>query len=322
MASDRSEAGRGASLNLAALNLALRLVVKPRLARTKEPVAARREFECAAWAVFRAPPYPLWLPGVVPGPAGGLVVSRISTGPVDRRRVILYLHGGAYVAGSPRTHRAMLARLSLLAGVPVLAPDYRLAPEHPFPAALEDAQAAWQHLYDAGYDPEHIVIGGDSAGGGLAFALLSRLCRAGTPPAAAFAFSPWADLAGGSPSVAGNARLDPLLPAGRMVEVAAMYLQGHPAEDPEASPVMAEFPAPAPVLLQHSQTEILRDDTLRLAARLRSFGGAVTVQDWPSAPHVWQVFDGWVPESRDALERAGAFIRAALRPEPPPPADS
>jgi acetyl esterase/lipase len=251
-----------------------------------------------------------------------MAVLRISAGAVDRRRVILYLHGGGYVAGSPATHRAMLARLSLLAGVPVLAPDYRLAPENPFPAALEDAAKAWQHLYDAGYDPEHIVVGGDSAGGGLAFALVSRLCRAGTPPAGAFAFSSWTDLAGRSPSVQENARIDPLLPAARLTEVAQMYLQGHPATDPEASPVLADFPSPPPVLLQHSQTEILRDDTLRLADRLRGFGGTVTVQGWPTPPHVWQIFDGWVPEARAALAQAATFVRAALRPERPPSTDS
>ena len=322
MASDRSEAGNRPSLRLGALNLVLRLAVKPRLAWLKEPEAARRELTLAARFGFRAPPYSLWLPGRVPGPAGDLAVLRISSGAVDRRRVILYLHGGAYVAGSPDTHRAMLARLSLLSGVPVLAPDYRLAPEHAFPAALEDAAAAWRHLYDAGYDPEHIVIGGDSAGGGLAFALLSRLCRAGTPPAAAFAFSPWVDLTGRSPSLVDNARADPLLPVARLAEVAEMYLHGHPSDDPEASPVMATYPAPPPVLLQHAQTEILRDDTLRLADRLRSFGGVVTVESWPSAPHVWHLADGWVPEARDALGRAAAFVRAALRPEPPPSAGS
>lgn len=322
MASDRNEAGDRPSLRLGALNLALRLAVKPRLAWLKEPGVARRDFRLAARFVFRAPPLSLWLPGIVPGPTGGLAVRRISAGAVDRRRVILYLHGGAYVAGSPDTHRAMLARLSLLSGVPVLAPDYRLAPEHAFPAAVEDAVAAWRHLYDAGYDPEHIVIGGDSAGGGLAFALLSRLCQAGTPPAGVFAFSPWVDLTGRSPSLAANAGADPLLPAARLAEVAGMYLHGNPPEDPDASPVAASFPAPPPVLLQHSQTEILRDDTLRLADRLRSFGGAVRVESWPTAPHVWHLADGYVPEARDALSRAGAFVRAALRPGRPPSAGS
>jgi acetyl esterase/lipase len=322
MASDRSKAGNRPSLRLGALNLALRLAVKPRLASLEEPEAARREFTLAARFLFRAPPYALWLPGRVAGPAGDLSVMRISAGAVDRRRVILYLHGGAYVAGSPATHQAMLARLSLLSGVPVLAPDYRLAPEHPFPAALEDVAAAWRHLYDAGYDPDHIVIGGDSAGGGLAFALLSRLCRAGTAPAGVFAFSPWVDLTGRSPSLVGNARADPMLPAARLAEVAGMYLRGHSADDPDASPVSAPYPAPPPVLLQHSQTEILRDDTLRLADRVRSFGGAVTVESWPTAPHVWHLADGWVPEARDALVRTAAFVRAALRPERPPSAGS
>lgn len=322
MAGDRSETAGGASLRLAALNLALRLAAKPRLSRLRDPVAARREFALAAAVLFRAPPHALFLPASVPAQAGDLPVLHVSTGAVERRRIILYLHGGAFVAGSTRTHRALAAHLSQVARVPVLMPEYRLAPEHPFPAALDDAAAAWQHLYDTGYEPEHIAIGGDSAGGGLAFALLSRLCRAGTRPAAAFGFSPWVDLAGRGSSVTQNARADPLLPAGRMDEIAGMYLGRASALMPEASPLEADFPDPPPVLLQHSETEILRDDTLRLAARLRSFGGEVTVQSWPTPPHVWQIFAPWLPEARDALDKAGAFLRAALRPEGMPTADS
>jgi acetyl esterase/lipase len=321
MAGDRIEAGGGDGLRLATLNLALRLIAKPRLAWVKEPEAARRDLLRAARLLARPPHFALYLPEVIEGPGGALKALHVSTGPVDRRRVILYLHGGAFVTGSPATHRAMMARLSEAAGVPVFAPDYRLAPEHAFPAALEDAQAAWDHLYEAGYDPEDIAIGGDSSGGGLAFALLSRLCHQGRAPAAAFGFSPLVDLSGTSPSVRANGRSDPLLPAGRFDEVVDMYLQGHSAGDPEASPVFADYPGAPPVLLQHSDTEILRDDTIRLAHRLRSFGAEVTVQDWPRAPHVWQFF-GWLPEARVALEDAGQFVRAALRPEAGPPAGS
>lgn len=322
MAGDRSETRRIEGLRLAALNLALRILVKPRLARVQDPAAARWEFELAARLLARPPPFALCLPGRIAGPAGDIPVMHVSAGPVDRRRVILYLHGGAFVTGSPRTHQAMLARLSRLAGVPVFAPDYRLAPEHRFPAALDDAEAAWRHLYDVGYEPEHIALGGDSAGGGIAFALLSRLCRQGTPPAAALGFSPFVDLAGGSPSVLSNGRTDPLLPAGRLAEVARLYLQGHPADDPEASPVLADYPSPPPILLQHSETEILRDDTLRLAHRLRGFQAPVTVESWPSAPHVWQYFDGWVPEARAALVSSARFLRETLKPATVPQGDS
>ncbi|MDE3123034.1 MAG: alpha/beta hydrolase [Paracoccaceae bacterium] len=322
MAGDRSETAGGASLRLSALNLALRLLAKPRLSRVPTPALARRDFARAAALMFRAPPHALYLPGVIPSPAGDLAVLHVSAGQVDRRRVILYLHGGAFVAGSPATHQGLAARLSRLAGVPVLMPDYRLAPEHPFPAALEDAETAWRHLYDVGYDPDRIALGGDSAGGGIAFALLSRLCRAGAPPAAAFGFSPWVDLAGRGASVVQNARADPLLPASRMAEVVEMYLGQTSALDPEASPLEAEYPGAPPVLIQHSQTEILRDDSLRLAARLRGFGAEVTLQSWPTPPHVWQIFDGWLPEAREALEMAGAFLRAALKPEGLPQGDS
>ncbi len=321
MAGDRGEAGDAESLRLSALNLALRLFAKPRMRRMGDPAAARRAF-AAFTGLLPSPPYLLDLPGIVPGGAGPLPVSRISVGPVDRTRVILYLHGGAFVLGSPETHRGMIGRLSQLAGVPVLAPDYRLAPEHPFPAAVEDAAAAWQHLYDAGYDPEDIVIGGDSAGGGLAFALLARLCAAGTPPAGVFAFSPWVDLTLGSPSLAENRGADPLLPVERVEEVRGYYLNGGDPADPAASPVLAAFPGAPPVLLHHAATEILRDDTLRLAARLRGFGAPVQVACWPTAPHAWHLFDGWLPEARAALRGAAAFVRDRLRPAPPPSAGS
>lgn len=321
MAGDRGKAGDAESLRLSALNLALRLLAKPRMRRVGDPAAARREF-AALTALLPRPPYLLDLPGTIPGPAGPLSVNRISVGPVDRTRVILYLHGGAFVVGSPATHRGMIGRLSQLAGVPVLAPDYRLAPEHPFPAAVEDAAAAWQHLYDAGYDPEDIVIGGDSAGGGLAFALLARLCAAGTPPAGVFAFSPWVDLTLGGASLAENRNADPLLPVERVQEVLRYYLNGQDAADPAASPLRAAFPGAPPVLLHHAATEILRDDTLRLAERLRGFGAPVQVACWPTAPHVWHLFDGWLPEARAALQGAAAFVRERLRPEPPPTGDS
>ena len=316
MAGDRSENSNGVSRRLAALSYLLRVIAKPRVARLVGPADARRDFDRAARWLFRAPPYALWLDGNISVPEGrDLPVTRISCSQtVDRSKVILFLHGGAYVAGSPSTHRKMLARLSKLAGVPVLAPEYRLAPEHPFPAALEDARAAWDHLYAVGYDPEDIVIGGDSAGGGLALALLADLCAKGTPPAALFAFSPWTDLAGTGRSLTENAEADALLPAMRLAEVAQMYLHGHSALDPAASPLLAEFPSPPPICLQYAETEILRDDVLRMAGRLRAFGAEVRLESWPDAPHVWHLFDGWVPEARDALTRVAAFVREALRP--------
>ncbi|MFC2970134.1 alpha/beta hydrolase [Acidimangrovimonas pyrenivorans] len=303
------------SRRLTALNTLLRLIARPRLSHVRDPQEARRDFARTARLVFRAPPYSLWLPGAVRGEAEGapeIPGLWISCGPVRQRHVILYLHGGGYTTGSPDTHRGMLARLSKLSGLRVFAPDYRLAPEHPAPAALEDAQAAWDGLVALGYEPERIVLAGDSAGGGLAFALLARLCAAGTPPALAIGLAPWVDLAGGGASLAENAGRDALLPAARFEDLVRLYAGTLPRNDVRLSPLYADFPDPPPVLLQVSESEILRDDTLRLEARLRDFGAEVTLQTWPDAPHVFQIFDGWVPEARDALEGAAAEIRRRL----------
>lgn len=293
---------------LALLNAALRLGTRPALARMQDPVLARAVMERAARWLLSPPPHLLVLDaalGAVPG-------LRISAGRVAPGHAILHLHGGAYLAGSPRTHCAMLGRLSRLAGIEVFAPAYRLAPEHPFPAALEDAEAAFAGLLARGYAPSRIALGGDSAGGGLALALLARLCAAGTVPGLAYGFSPWADLTGSGSTIRSNADADPMLPAGRLAEIAQIYLQGHPATDPGASPLFAQFPSAPPVLLQVGSTEILLDDSRRLAERLRGFGASVDLQVLPGTPHVVQLFDGWVPEARAALRAAAHAIRAGL----------
>ena len=224
---------------------------------------------------------------------------------------VLHFHGGVFIAGSPQTHLPMLSRLAKLAQVTVIAPSYRLAPEHPFPAALRDAEAVWEALIAKGYRSENIVLSGDSAGAALAFALLSRLCARGTPPAGAFAFSPWFDLTGASPSVQANAASDPMLAGHRLPEAAQFYLQGHPADDPEASPIFADFPGCPPVLLQTAETEILSDDALRMEEKLRRAGAEVLLQLWPGVPHAWQMMDGLLPESREAL-RDGPIHRLVV----------
>lgn len=298
------------SLRQAALNLVLRVFARPRLARMQAPAGARRDMERAGRFLFRRPPGIVALDLTL---APGLAALSIRSGPVaDPGAVVLYLHGGAYLAGSPRTHMPMLARLARLAQIEVIAPDYRLAPEHAFPAALEDAGAAWDALMARGYCRSRVVLGGDSAGGGLALALLARLCQRGTPPAGAFAFSPWTDLTVSGASIRENAASDPLLTAARLPGIAQIYLRGYRADDPDASPLFGAFPGCPPVLLQHSETEILRDDTLRMAARLRDFGAPVTVQSWPRSAHVWHIFDGYIPEARAALEDAAGAVRAML----------
>ncbi len=293
------------SLGLTALNLGLRLFAKPYLRRADDPITLRTQFEHDANLLFRAPPFMC----AVPDRLADLPALWVSCGHVKQRPVILYLHGGAYVVGSARTHAKMLARLSKLSGMRVCLPNYRLAPEAPFPAAFDDARKAYDALIARGYTPENIAIGGDSAGGGLALALLGTLCRAGTSPKAAFAFSPWVDLAMEGRSLRENAQSDPLLPVSRIMELRDMILQGAPPKDPRISPLYGAFPACPPVYLQSSDSEILRDDARRMARWLLHEGADVTLDNWRNTPHVWQMFDGWLPEARAALQKTAAFLK-------------
>ncbi|RUS59878.1 alpha/beta hydrolase [Pseudorhodobacter sp. E13] len=293
-------------MRLRLLCLLLRAFAKPALRRTPTPASARAQFARGA-RLFRAPPFLLHLPG-----HASLPLDQISVGRVRPDAVILYFHGGAYLAGSPATHAAMLGRLSKLTGLRVIAPDYRLAPEHPAPAAFEDAQAAFQALLDQGYSPHQIVFGGDSAGGGLALALLADLCARGQRPAALFAFSPWTDLAMTGESLRSNARADPLLPVARIEEAIGFVLGELSPQDPRLSPLYAAFPDPPPVLIHVGTTEILRDDSRRMVAHLRASGCAVTLKEWRGAPHVWQIFDGYIPEARASLREVAQFTLRQL----------
>lgn len=299
------------SLRLTLLTALARAVVKPAMRRQTTAGQARRAMETGARLFLRDPSGTL----VEDWGGGGL---RLSCGPVARRGVILYFHGGGYIAGSPATHRAMLARLSARAGLPAVLPAYPLAPEHPAPAAFEAAGAAWAALMSEGHAPQEVVIGGDSAGGGLALALLAHLCRAGTPPAGAFALSPWTDLTLTGRSLLLNAGRDPLLPVGRIGELRGMVLDGLAPADPRVSPLFAGFPGCPPVFLQAAETEILRDDTLRMADHLRREGARVTVDLWPDGLHAWPLAGRWLPEAGEALDRIAAFLRVLTPPASPP----
>jgi len=288
------------------LTFVLRHVAKPRLQRVKEPLVARAEFERTARLGFRPPPFLCHIRD-----RAGL--HRLHVGRVQRGKIILYFHGGGYIAGSPASHAAMLGRLSLLSGLEICAPDYPLAPEHPFPAAFDCAVAAWEHLIAAGYAPADIVLGGDSAGGGLALALLSHLCRLGTPPAGLFAMSPWCDLTLGGDSLNSNAERDPFLPVQRIRELVDYILPaGAEAADPRLSPLFGAFPDCPPVLLHYSESEILFDDCRRMGEHLRSHGAEVRETLHPGAPHVWHLFDGWIPEARRSLVEISYFSRSCL----------
>ncbi len=294
------------SLRRSVLNLALRLMEKPYLSRASDPVDLRDGFERKARIWFRPPRGSCFeterCGGVPVLWACGPGVTR-SDGPA-----ILYFHGGGYVFGSPDTHRAMLARLSDLSGLPVCLPDYRLAPEHPFPRAVEEGLKVLEVL---GHHPGGVILGGDSAGGGLALALMAEALRQGGPaPRALFAFSPLTDLTFSGESLRRNAKADPMLPANRASEMAQMYLQGADARDPRASPLFASFCDAGPVWLAASDTEILLDDTRRMAARLRAQGVAVTEILRPDLPHVWPMFHNLLPEADATLRDLAGWIRS------------
>ncbi|GIX49791.1 MAG: hydrolase [Candidatus Tectimicrobiota bacterium] len=243
--------------------------------------------------------------------AGGVPAEWVGAPGGDPSRVILYLHGGGYVLGSPATHRGLAGRLALAAAARVLVIDYRLAPEHPFPAAVEDATAAYRWLLASGYAPQRLVIAGDSAGGGLTVATLVALRDAGDPlPAAAVCLSPWVDLEGTGASMTIKAGEDPLVQRELLQQMAAWYLGGAPPRTPLAAPLYAELHGLPPLLLQVGTAEVLLDDAVRLAARARDAGVEVTLEPWEDMIHVWQLFAPRLPEGQQAIERIGAFVRA------------
>jgi monoterpene epsilon-lactone hydrolase len=246
---------------------------------------------------------------VEPGELGGVTGDWLTPIAADEGRVVLYFHGGGYNIGSAETHRAMLTHLATRARTRVFSAGYRLAPESPYPAAVDDAAAAYRGLLHVGTDPSRVVVAGDSAGGGLALALLVRLRDAGDPqPAGAVVLSPWTDLAGTSPSLTANDELDIMLSRELLDHWASTYLAGADADLPDASPLYAPLTGLAPLFVLVGDAEILLDDGARLAARADDAGVDVTLQVEPDMFHVWPFFAGIVPESDAALDDIAAWI--------------
>ncbi|WP_322865191.1 alpha/beta hydrolase [Aquicoccus sp. G2-2] len=287
------------SLRARLINRALRLIEKPRLTRCQEPESLRRGFERNAWLWFHGPRGSRYEAAAL----GGVPGLRVSGPGAGGERILLYFHGGGYVMGAPRTHRAMLARLSQLTTRVAYLPDYRKAPEHPFPAAVEDALAAYRALIEQ-TPADRVVMGGDSAGGGLVLALLSEICRIGLPqPGATFVFSPLTDMTFSGASFQQNAQADVMLPTVRAKDMQQMYLAGHDPRDPRASPLFANFKGAGPVWLSVGDTEILLDDTRRMAGHLTQEGVSVKMTVEHDLPHVWPIFQRLMPEA-DATLRA------------------
>ncbi len=224
---------------------------------------------------------------------------------------LLYLHGGGYFTCSPRTHRPITTAFAK-AGLRVFAPDYRLAPEHPFPAAVLDAVASYRGLREAApHTP--IVIAGDSAGGGLTLATILKLRDEGDPlPSAAVLFSPFTDLTGSGPSRQVNDKLCAMFPGTGLEWVSLGYIGDADPRDPLASPLWADLTGLPPLLIHVGACETLLDDSTRLAERARAAGVSVELKIWPKVPHVWQIFHRFIPEGRESLREAAAFLRAAL----------
>lgn len=229
---------------------------------------------------------------------------------VTGQKTLLYLHGGGYTIGSCESHRGMVAYMAQAAGRRALVPEYRLAPEHVFPAGLEDAVSIYRWLLREGVEPEEIVIAGDSAGGGLTLATLLSLREAGDPlPAGAVLISPWTDLAGTGESMQTRAHIDPWFKPEFIVPAGKIYRGEKEATHPLVSPLYADLHGLPPMLVHVGDYEILLDDAVRLVEKMDAAGVSSTLKVWPGMWHVFQAFLRLVPEGHEAMREIGAFVR-------------
>jgi monoterpene epsilon-lactone hydrolase len=243
----------------------------------------------------------------------GIAAEWSSTLDADPACAILFLHGGGYVSGSLISHRPLATEMGRVAKARTLALAYRLAPEYPFPAALEDALAGYRFLLSSGIDPRHIAVAGDSAGGGLTAALMVSARDAGLPqPACGWCISPWVDLECLGASMTSKAEVDPLIQRPYLKELAAAYLNGADPRSALAAPIYANLKQLAPLLIQVGSAETLLDDAVRLANVAGAADVAVTLEVWPDMIHVWPLFHHQLAAGRQALAQGGAFIRSRM----------
>ncbi len=241
---------------------------------------------------------------------GGAPAVRFAGPDADTSRAVLYFHGGGYCVGGIVTHHAITSRIALAAGCAVYALDYRLAPEHPFPAPVEDAVAAYRGLLDSGLKPGAIVFAGDSAGGGLTVAAMLAAREAGLPmPAAGVPISPWVDLTGELGWRDMDAAVDPMVRHGDLDRLTEAYMAGGDPRHPHAAPAHGDLSGLPPLLIQVGTAEILLPDARILAERARAAGVAVILEEEEQAPHVWHHFVPTIPEAVTAIDRIGAFVR-------------
>jgi monoterpene epsilon-lactone hydrolase len=233
----------------------------------------------------------------------------------DDNSAILYLHGGCYTSGSVDTHRDLMTRLSIAASVRVLGLNYRLAPEHPFPAAVEDTMTAYRWLLAIGIEPSRIALAGDSAGAGLALAATITIRDGGLPlPSAVACISPWVDLAVTGASMEAKAGEDPIVSRDMLLGWGKLYLGDNDARTALASPLYGDLSRIPPLLIQVGSAEVLLDDARRLADKASAAGVDTTLEIWPEMIHVWHTFAAILPDGRRAIERIAKFVQTRLDP--------
>jgi acetyl esterase/lipase len=247
---------------------------------------------------------------VTPGRIVNFKVEWLTPRKAPQDKLILYMHGGAFIMGGFATHRPFVSHIARAAGIRTVIPQYRLAPEHPFPAAIEDGISIYRELIATGLMPEDIIFAGDSAGANLALAMLLTLRDSGQPlPAAACLLSPWIDLAVTGETMTTNAAVDPWFRAEDIKHIAKYYCDESEMTNPLVSPVYADVSGLPPLFIQVGGDEILLSDSTRLAENVRSCGGQVRIEVWPRMWHVFQLFVGAMPESRKAIDQIGDYIR-------------
>jgi epsilon-lactone hydrolase len=245
--------------------------------------------------------------------ADGIACEGVTCGTTDVKKVMLYLHGGGFNAGSPKTHRYVAASLAQEADIPLLLPDYRLAPEHPFPAGVEDVTRVYRWLLKNGFTADQIAIGGDSAGGGLVMSALLALRESGEVlPAAAVIMSPMADMTLTGESITSRAALDPLTSEADLRIAINYYIGAGDPKNPLASPVYADLRGLPPLLIHVGDHEVLLSDSTRLAERAQMVSVDVRLDVWPEMWHFFQAWAADLPEARDSLAQIGAWVRQKL----------
>ena len=250
---------------------------------------------------------------VEPVTANGVRAEWTSTPGDNRDAALLYVHGGGYVIGSLDSHRHVVSEAGRAANAWALALDYRLAPEHPFPAAVEDAVSGYRYLLSRGIRPGRIAIAGDSAGGGLVVAAMLAIRDAGLPqPACGWCISPWVDMEGIGATMASRAMVDPIVEKTRRVELAKLYLNGADPRSPLAAPIYADLRGLAPLLIQVGAAETLLDDAIRLAKVAGAADVRVDLQVWPEMVHVWHLFHPELKAGLRAIEAGGAYVRGVM----------